>query len=178
MCKRWMAATMLAAMFASVAMAGETREFRLEEARTIYPAYRTWDFAVAMAGFYAFDIVPPDAKTRPAVRGWLDGTQMAFSQSGRDYADKADAQGRLRRFRWLEAGKYTLDLYLHFGAYVWTDEMEKAMREKGVKVTLTRLEGSEVGFWMPDDCMARVATARRRRRPSRLGTRLLLTLEA
>ena len=48
--KRWMAAAMLAMMFASITMAGDVREFRLEEARTIYPAYRTWDLVVTDIG--------------------------------------------------------------------------------------------------------------------------------
>ena len=144
----------------SAACAGETREFRLEEARTIYPAYRTWDFVVDKPSLYAIDIVPPDAKTRPAVREWLDGVQIAFSFRGNDYSDKSDAQGRLRRFRWLETGRHTLDLYLHFHDYSWTDEMAKAMATNHIRATLTRLDGGEVGFWMggrDPDCMARVA---------------------
>ena len=135
------------------------REFKYEDGRTIYPSYRTWDFEVDEPGLYVFDVVSPDAKTRPAVREWLDGTQIAFSFVGKDYAEKADAHGRLRRFRWLEPGIHTLDLYLNVGGYPWDDEMEKAMNAKGVKVLLYRPADGEFGFWMEGtdpDCMARL----------------------
>ena len=139
------------------AAADTVHEFTLEDGRAVYPAYRTWDFDIDEPGLYVFDIAPPDAKTRPQVRECLDGTQIAFSHGGDDYSAKTDAQGRLRRFRWLEAGRHTLDLCLHFHSYPWTDEMSKAMGEKGVRATLMRPKDGEAGFWMPDDCMARVA---------------------
>ena len=158
-------------------------EFILATARCIHPAYRTWDFAIAEAGLYAFDIVPPDDATRPAVRIWIDDIQIGFARDAEDYAAKADANGRFRRLRWLEAGTHTLDLYLHFGSLEFQDEMEKAMGEKGVRITLMRLGGSQftatvngrdasspradamncvppvAGFWQEGtdpDCLARV----------------------
>ena len=81
--KRLMTAAMFATVFASVAMAGEVREFRLEEARTIYPAYRTWDFVVVESGFYALDIVPPDAlkdiASGAGVHLYVDGQASVFA---------------------------------------------------------------------------------------------------
>ena len=149
---------LLAAMLASVASAAEVREFRLEEGAKTLPSYRTWKFEVEKPGFYAFDIGSDDGKAAPALRAWLNGIQIGYVLGRTDWQAKTKrTAGHLRRFRWLEKGRYAFDLYLNVGAYNWNDDMERAMGEKGIKATLTRLDGGEVGFWMPDDCMARVA---------------------
>ena len=149
-------------------------EFSLDNARCIYPCYRTWEFAVEEPGLYAFDIaVPEGAKAHPSVRLWLDGTQIAFSRGGADW-DAKEKNGRLRRCRWLDPGTHSLDLYLHLGPWEFEDEMEKAMGEKQVRARVERLSANEnsrngpqiananeaAGFWMEGkdpDSMARVA---------------------
>ena len=157
--KRLMTAAMFATVFASVAMAGETQEFRLEEARTIYPCYRTWEFKVEEPGLYAVDVVPPSGRqpVRPGIRLWLDGVQIGFVRDATDYSAKVGDKGCFRRIRRLERGRHSLDLYLNLGTYEFADSMEKAMGKVGIKFEAKRLENGEVGFWMPDDCMARVA---------------------
>ena len=153
-----MAAAMLAVMCASIAMGSETREFRLEEARTVCPSYRTWEFEIAEPGFYVFDIGSEDGKATPAVRAWLDGVQIGYVLNHKDWQAKTKrSAGHLRRFRWLEKGRHVFDLYLNVGSYIFNDDMEKAMSKQGIRAVQTRLSGGEVGFWMPDDCMARVA---------------------
>ena len=160
--KRWVAASVLSvAAFVSIAAfarADAVREFRLEEAKTVCPSYRTWEFDVDEPGLYVFDIGSDDGKAAPAARVWLDGVQIGYVLGRADWQTKTErTAGHLRRFRWLEKGRHSFDLYLNVGAYNWNDDMERAMGEKGIKATLTRHDGVEVGFWMPDDCMARVA---------------------
>ncbi len=150
---------MFAAMLAAVAMAGATQEFRLEDARTIYPCYRTWEFKVEEPGLYAVDVVPPSGRqpVRPGIRLWLDGVQIGFVRDATDYSAKVGDKGCFRRIRHLKRGRHSLDLYLNLGTYEFADSMEKAMGKVGIKFETKRLENGEVGFWMPDDCMARVA---------------------
>ena len=133
------------------------REFRCEDGRAVYPSYRTWEFDVDEPGLYVFDIGSDDGKAAPAVREWLDGVQIGYVLGQADWQAKTlRTAGHLRRFRWLEKGRHSFDLYLNVGAYNWNDDMERAMNEKGVRATLIRPKGGEAGFWMPDDCMARV----------------------
>ena len=56
-------------------------------------ACRTWDFVVAEAGFYTFDIVPPDAGAAGEVRG---GLASGRSTSLSIYASKWYNMRRLR----------------------------------------------------------------------------------
>ena len=136
------------------------REFRCEDGRAVHPSYRTWEFDVDEPGLYVFDIGSDDGKAAPALRAWLDGVQIGYVLGRFDWQSKTErTAGHLRRFRWLEKGRHSFDLYLNVGAYNWNDDMERAMNEKGVKVRLVRLSGGEVGFWMEGlapDSMARV----------------------
>ena len=168
-----------AAAASAQAAADKVREFRYEDGANVLPSYRTWEFSVEEPGLYVFDIAPDDGKTAPAVREWLDGVQIGYVLNSADWKAKtARTLGRLRRFRWLEKGKYRYDLYLNVGGYNWNDDMERAMNEKRIRVRCERLGGSQlvatvngrdarspsadapvVGFWMDGkdpDSMARV----------------------
>lgn len=103
-----------AAAASAQAAADKVREFRYEDGANVLPSYRTWEFSVEEPGLYVFDIAPDDGKTAPAVREWLDGVQIGYVLNSADWKAKtARTLGRLRRFRWLEKGKYRYDLYLN-----------------------------------------------------------------
>ena len=157
--------TLLCAAFAAAGFAGlgaddSRREFRYGDGKTVYPSYRTWEFDVEEPGLYVIDIGSDDGKAAPAAREWLDGVQIGYVLGQADWQAKTSRSGgHLRRFRWLENGRHSLDIYFNVGAYQWHDDMAKAMNEKGVKVRLERPTEGEVGFWMEGrdpDSMARV----------------------
>ena len=135
------------------------REFLYEDARHVAHGYRTWDFNVAVPGLYAIDILPGSGK-RP-VKAFLDGVQIVFTRGSVDNDAKVDSEGRIRRFRWLESGSHVFDLRIQGDSIPMIDTMEASMRGNdktpGVRAGVSRLRDSEAGFWMPDDCMARVA---------------------
>ncbi len=168
------AAVFLSPAFTPALSAVAVREFRYADGANILPSYRTWEFEVDAPGLYVFDIGSEDGKAAPAVRAWLDGVQIGYVLDRSDWQAKTErTAGHLRRFRWLETGRHSLDLYLNVGAYQWHDDMARAMGEKGIRATIERLStsdncqngplianaNSEVGFWMEGtdpDCMARV----------------------
>ena len=150
-------AAIAAAVLSAALSSASVREFRYEDGASVLPSYRTWEFQIDKPGLYAFDVGSADGKAAPALRAWLDGVQIGYVLGRADWLAKTKRTGgRLRRFRWMEKGRHAFDLYLNVGAYNWTDDMERAMVEKGIRATLARPAAGEAGFWMPDDSMARV----------------------
>jgi hypothetical protein len=145
-----------------------------EGLRVLAPTWRSFDFDVPADGLY--EIAVRYGEFPRYTRVWIDDVQALYNQ-GRagvdagasfrgdlDRTERTDRQrinffGEDRVVRFLKKGSHRIDLYAHWGPWVWDDEMKLA---KGRAVFgLRRLRGlnpeSEAGFWFAGGKAARLA---------------------
>lgn len=142
------------------------RVFNPDEGLQIWaPTWRSFDFDVPEDGLYE---IPVRYRDFPRyTRIWIDDVQVLYNQGRNnvdtgasfrgdlDRTERTDRQrinffGEDRVIRFLTKGKHRIDLYAHWGPWVWDDEMNLANGR--IVFGLRRLRGvnpeSEAGFWI------------------------------
>ena len=130
-------------------------EFKFEDGRIRYHAYRTWEWCVPETGLYALVV---SGGVPAHLRLCLDGREIGFSQ----YRWHLDS---MRFVRYVKAGVHVVDLYAHPGPWIWDDKMPEMFGKKGLRLSWEKCAGRagapEVGFWVEgrDDMVLRKGEA-------------------